>query len=615
MNKALIWTDGAARGNPNGPGGYGAIVKVTDENGGTSEYELSAGYDKTTNNRMELMGVITALESLKSPSVVTVTSDSQYVIKAFNDNWIAGWLKRGWVNSSKEPVKNIELWKRLLEAVKPHEITWVWVKGHEGHAENERCDTLATSAADASPETLFHDDGGDLRSPVNSCGKTGGSDKTGDRVRKMEIRDEVLRLKQSAPELSAASIEMRNRALIIMAQRIEDRRDEIFEANARDMERAEKNDIPDVVKKRLLYNEGKLSDSISGLKQLALLPDPLGKINFTRQLDEGLILRRVSVPIGVIGVIFEARPDAMVQIASLCIKSGNCAILKGGRETADTNAVLFGIIKDSITEAGLPGDALAQATLHSEIDDLLKCDDCVDLIIPRGTNEFVRHIMDNTKIPVMGHSSGICHIFADIDADRELSLSVIRDAKVQYPAVCNAVETILVHRGIAESFIPAMYEVLTKEGVKFRGTEEACRIIREKAGGESELMRDDEFSTEYDDLVISVKVVEDVKEAVRHINHFGSHHTDAILTENDETYGYFAQMVDSAGVYRNCSTRFADGFRYGFGAEVGVSTGKLHARGPVGLEGLTTYKYLLEGKGHIVGDYASGKKEFHHKDL
>ncbi len=424
----------------------------------------------------------------------------------------------------------------------------------------------------------------------------------------MTIREEVRKMKLDAPVLAASSAELRNRALLLVKDNLEKHAEEIFAENRKDLARAEETGVAEAVRKRLKFNEKKLQDVTAGLVQLAGLPDPLGKVTLSRELDEGLKLTRISCPIGVIGVIFEARPDALVQISSLCIKSGNCAVLKGGKETALTNRILFGIIRDSVVEAGLPQHSLLQAELHQEIDELLACDDCVDLLIPRGSNAFVRYIMDNTRIPVMGHADGICHIYVDEDASVEKAIPVILDAKTQYTAACNAVETLLVNRKAAPAFLPVLASALKEAGVKLRGTKEVTDMI----GGET---IEDEKYPEYLDLIISVKLVDDVKEAVEHINRYGSHHTDAILTENDETATYFMQMVDSAGVYRNCSTRFADGFRYGFGAEVGISTSKLHARGPVGLEGLVTYKYLLEGNGDIVGDFASGKRTFHFRDL
>ena len=425
----------------------------------------------------------------------------------------------------------------------------------------------------------------------------------------MNIKEEARRMKLAAPILAATTNEQRNTALEAIAVALEEKQTEIFQANAQDLAAADENGVTGATKKRLKFDDNKLRDCIAGLRQLQTLPDPLGKTLLARELDEGLTLTRMSVPIGVIGVIFEARPDALVQIASLCIKSGNCAILKGGKETTYTNRVLFQIIKDCAIAAGLPGSALLQAEQHNEIDELLECDQDVDLLIPRGSNKFVRYIMDNTKIPVMGHSSGVCHIYVDADADQALALPILVDAKTQYAAACNAVETVLVHQKIAAEFLPKMADAFVKAGVIVRGTKEVSEYIP------VDVIADDAFGIEYGDLIVSVKLVENIQEAVAHINQYGSHHTDCILTTNDEAAAYFIQMVDSAGVYRNCSTRFADGFRYGFGAEVGISTGKIHARGPVGLEGLVTYKYKLIGEGQIVGDYAKGIKQFHHKDL
>lgn len=429
----------------------------------------------------------------------------------------------------------------------------------------------------------------------------------------MNIQIEAHNMKLAAPKLAAMSADDRNKALLMIADALSQNKEEIFAANNEDMEAATSEGLAQSILKRLKFNDQKLSDAIAGIRQLVELPDPTGKVLLKRELDEGLVLTRVSVPIGVIGVIFEARPDALVQIASLCIKSGNCAILKGGKETARTNKVLFNIIKESVIEAGLPKECLLQAELHNEIDELLACDQDVDLLIPRGSNKFVRHIMDNTKIPVMGHSSGICHIYVDDKADLEASIPVIIDAKIQYPAACNAVETVLVNRKIAGGFLPKLAKAFTDNSVKIRGTGEVCDILSNIA--DVEIMGEDDFATEYNDLIVSIKLVDNVQEAADHINRFGSHHTDCIFTTDDKVSDYFIQMVDSAGVYRNCSTRFADGYRYGFGAEVGISTGKLHARGPVGLEGLVTYKYKLIGNGHTVGDYASGRKSFHHKDI
>jgi glutamate-5-semialdehyde dehydrogenase len=425
----------------------------------------------------------------------------------------------------------------------------------------------------------------------------------------MNIKEAVRKMKLDAPKLAASTMEQRNLALERIAEGLTAHAEEIFEANHRDMEAARADGIAESICRRLKFDEGKLRDVLGGIHQLIALPDPLGKVELARELDEGLSLYRITCPIGVIGVIFEARPDALVQISSLCLKSGNCAVLKGGKETAQTNRVLFSVIYQSALAAGMPEGCMLQAQQHDEIDALLSCDRDVDLLIPRGSNQFVQYIMNHTKIPVMGHADGICHIYVDEQYDEALAIPVITDAKTQYPAACNAVETLLVNRQIARKFLPVLARELKQRGVKLHGTGEVCEIIP------CERMEEEDFHTEYLDLALSIRLVEDVQEAVRHINRFGSHHTDCILTENQEHAEYFMQMVDSAGVYQNCSTRFADGFRYGFGAEVGISTGKLHARGPVGLEGLVTYKYRLYGHGQTVGAYAAGEREFHFRDM
>ncbi len=424
----------------------------------------------------------------------------------------------------------------------------------------------------------------------------------------MNIKEEVRKMKKVSPRVAALPLETRDRALALIKEELNARQEEIFAENSKDLTEAEKNGVAPAVMKRLKFNEAKLADVSKGIDQLISLPDPLGKVTINRELDEGLLLRRVTCPIGVIGVVFEARPDALVQISTLCIKSGNCAILKGGRETTYTNRILFSIIYACLLEAGYPENCMLQAEQHNEIDELLQCDGLVDLLIPRGSNSFVQYIMNNTRIPVMGHADGICHIYVDSEADQEEALRIIADAKTQYTAACNAVETLLVDRSIAAEFLPKLSAMLQKEGIALRGTKEVTDLI----GGET--IGDDGF-IEYLALIVSVKLVSSLEEAVDHINRFGSHHTDCIITESDEKAEEFMELVDSAGVYRNCSTRFADGFRYGFGAEVGISTGKIHARGPVGLEGLVTYKYKLYGHGQIVGDYASGKSEFHFKDI
>ena len=416
-------------------------------------------------------------------------------------------------------------------------------------------------------------------------------------------------VKQAAPELAATTNEQRNAALAAVRTALQQHQEEIFEANRQDMEQAEADGVSGPVRKRLKFDEGKLRDVMAGISDLTGMEDPLFQTQFARELDEGLVLKRVTCPIGVIGVIFGARPDALVQISALCIKSGNCAILKGGSEALRTNRTLFDIIHRAVINAGLPADCMMQLEARSEINELLECHDSVDLLIPRGSNAFVQYIMNHTKIPVMGHADGICHIYVDKEADLAKAVPIIVDAKTQYVSACNTVETILIHEDVREQLLPMLKAALDAKQVELRGTKEIAAVVDCVPATEM----DDR--TEYLDYILSAKTVKSVEEAIVPINRFGSHHTDCIITENPQTAEHFMNLVDSAGVYQNCSTRFADGYRYGFGAEVGISTGKLHARGPVGLEGLVSYKYKLYGSGQIVADYASGEKQFHFKNL
>lgn len=424
-----------------------------------------------------------------------------------------------------------------------------------------------------------------------------------------DIANVAAQMKLQSPVMAATSVEVRNEALANIREALLAHQDEIFLANKLDLEAAEQDGVAPAVVKRLKFDEGKLRDVCAGITDLIGLPDPVGRELLRRELDEGLVLVRESCPIGVIGVIFEARPDALVQISTLCLKSGNCSLLKGGSETMRTNKALFGVIYAAAVSAGLPAECLYQVEAREEISELLNCDESVDLLIPRGSNAFVRYIMDHTRIPVMGHADGICHIYIDKDANIEKAVRIVVDAKIQYTAACNAVETVLVQREAAERILPALVAALEAEGVEVRGTSEVQSIASCNPA------TDEDWDTEYLALIVSIKLVDTVDEAIEHINKHGSHHTDSIVTENAATAEHFMQLVDSAGVYCNASTRFADGFRYGFGAEVGISTSKLHARGPVGLEGLVTYKYKIYGTDHIVGDYATGVRSFHFKDL
>lgn len=425
----------------------------------------------------------------------------------------------------------------------------------------------------------------------------------------MTIQEMAKTMKLASPFMAATDVSVRNRALQAVADKILEKKDAIIEANEKDLAKAKEDGIPDSVQKRLRFGDKKINDVVAGIKDLIGLEDPVGKIQLQRELDADLLLTRVSCPIGVIGVIFESRPDAMVQISTLCIKSGNCAILKGGSEALNTNRVVFNIIKEAAVKAGIPEGALFQVEAREEINELLSCHEYVDLLIPRGSNSFVQYIMNNTKIPVMGHADGICHIYADKSLDIDQAIKVIVDSKTQYTSVCNATETLLVHKDIANELLPELNKVFKEKMVEVRGTKEVKDII------DCNDATEEDFATEYLDLIISIKNVNDIDEAIDHINKYGSHHTDCIVTKDAAAAEKFMNLVDSAGVYWNCSTRFADGYRYGFGAEVGISTGKIHARGPVGLEGLCTYKYKLVGHGNIVADYAEGRKQFNFKDI
>ncbi len=424
----------------------------------------------------------------------------------------------------------------------------------------------------------------------------------------MDYNQMAKEVKESSFLLGATALETRNHALTAIRNALEASREIIFEANRTDLAKAEADCLAAPLFSRLKFDGNKLEDVLKGITDLIHMQDPLNKILLKRQLDDGLTLIKATCPIGTIGIIFESRPDALVQISCLCIKSGNCAILKGGSEAQNTNRALFEVIRKAGIEAGLPQGFITLVESREGVEELLKCDKYIDLIIPRGSNAFVRYIQENSRIPVMGHSDGICHIYVDEMASVEKAVKIVIDSKTQYVAACNTLETLLVHKAVAHAFLPLLFSAV-KGKVALRGCADTRRIIS------CEPAAPEDFETEYLDYILSVKIVENIDEAIVHINNFGSHHTDSIVTEDSAAAEKFMSLVDSAGVYHNCSTRFADGFRYGFGAEVGISTGKLHARGPVGLDGIVTYKYKLYGNGHIVADYADGKKTFKFKDL
>ena len=409
--------------------------------------------------------------------------------------------------------------------------------------------------------------------------------------------------------LAASDIETRNAALLAMADELVARKDEIFAANRIDLAQAEQDQLAAPLLARLKFAEEKLAAVTAGLRALADLPDPIGQTTLSRELTEGLNMYRITCPIGVIGVIFESRPDALVQIASLALKSGNTVLLKGGREALNTNRALCDALRAAAEKAGLPADFAQLLETREDVAAMLKEDELIDLIIPRGSNAFVRYIMDNSRIPVLGHADGICHVYVDKAADLDMAVSIAVDSKTQNVSVCNAMETLLVHRNVAEAYLPMLLPALQAKNVKLLGDEATQAIIPVLPATE------EDWSTEYLDYTLSIKVVDSLDEAIGHINRYGSGHTDCIVTTDEAAAQAFLTRVDSAGVYHNVSTRFADGFVYGFGAEVGIATGKIHARGPMGLEGLTTYKYKLLGNGHLLAEMKNGTRQYTHKLL
>ena len=425
------------------------------------------------------------------------------------------------------------------------------------------------------------------------------------------LTDSFALVRKSAAVLAVSSDNERQLYLHTIARILTENKELIFAENKKDMDNAKAARIPDAILHRLLFSEEKLASATKGLEELALQKDPIGRTREKRELDPGFILEKRTFPIGVIGMIFEARPDALVQIAGLSLRSGNGIILKGGKEARLTNRILVKLIKKA-TEDSLFGDNwILGIESHEDVDCLLKAEGYVDLLIPRGSNAFVRHVMDNTRIPVMGHADGICTTFVDESADQDKAIDICVDAKIQYPAACNATETFLVHSAIAETFLPRLNDALVANKVRIHADGKALSYMKDAIAATEE-----DFHTEYLALECAVRIVDSVREAIDHIQSHGSHHTDAIITENKKNADLFISYVDSADVFVNCSTRFSDGFRFGLGAEVGISTSKLHARGPVGLEGLMTTKWILTGNGQTVAEY-SGKngKSFHHKEL
>ncbi len=410
-------------------------------------------------------------------------------------------------------------------------------------------------------------------------------------------------------KISQTENNSRIKALNYMADSLEKNTKEILEANNEDYTRAEKKGISKALLSRLKLSKEKLTSGIEGVRKVGDLADPINQVQIKRELSKGLILERKTVPIGVLGVIFESRPDAVMQISSLAIRSGNGVMLKGGSEANLTNTAIVKALQKGLHESGLDKNAICLLTSRKDSMSMLNLEKYINLIIPRGSNELVKFIQENTRIPVLGHADGICHLFIDNEANLEMALAVALDSKIQYPAACNAIETLLVHKDIAKVFLEKAIPLFNSNDVKLIGDKRSLKLgLKHEASIE-------DWQTEYLDLILSIKIVDDLEEAITHIQKFSSKHTDGIITENIRNAKKFMNIVDSAGVFHNCSTRFADGFRYGFGAEVGISTQTLPPRGPVGLEGLVTYRYFLKGNGNIVDHFSSGKAIYTHKDL
>jgi glutamate-5-semialdehyde dehydrogenase len=428
--------------------------------------------------------------------------------------------------------------------------------------------------------------------------------------RKMKIAERAGVAKAASIRLGAVKTEVKNAALNEIAKALQEHGREIVAANQRDLAAAQAGHLAAPLLKRLKFDEGKLADVCAGIHSLIKLPDPVGRTLCATELDDGLELYRVSCPIGVLGVVFESRPDALVQISTLCLKSGNACLLKGGREAARTNRLLAATIAQAAETAGLPAGWIQLLETRQDVAAMLALDEQIDLIIPRGSNEFVRHIMQHTNIPVLGHAAGICHVYVAADADLDLAVRVTVDSKCEYVAVCNAAETLLVDAAIAAQFLPLVQKALDACHCRLKGCDRTRAII------DCEPATEADWATEYLDAILSIKVVDGLDAAIDHINRYGSGHTDAILTADRDAAERFMNLVDSADVFWNCSTRFSDGYRYGLGAEVGISTNKIHARGPVGLDGLVIYKWKLYGKGQIVADYTGpNARKFTHKKL
>ena len=407
---------------------------------------------------------------------------------------------------------------------------------------------------------------------------------------------------------AAAGAEVRNGALANLERLLREREAELLAANKSDLEAPGNADLPGPLLQRLALSPSKLETLREGVRTLLAGPDPVGSPLLRRELDDGLILEQVRAPLGVLLIIFESRPDAVIQIGSLAARTGNAALMKGGSEAAHSNRALTDLLREAVGEAGGDPNVIQNVEGRRAVADLLEMDHHIDLVIPRGSAELVRSIQKASRIPVLGHADGVCHVYVDASADPQRAVKVTLDAKTDYPAVCNAAETLLIHREYPAG--ADLIRALLEAGVEVRGD----AAVREMADGAAAASPAD-FGCEFGDLTIAAAVVDDLDEAVAHIHRYGSAHTETIVAEDREAGERFLQAVDAASVFWNASTRFADGFRYGLGAEVGIATGRVHARGPVGMGGLLTGKWLLRGAGHAAGDYGPGQRAFTHRNL
>jgi len=428
----------------------------------------------------------------------------------------------------------------------------------------------------------------------------------------MNVSEIAKNANASALVLAHLSTDLKNQALGMMADALEEHCDAILSANKKDLEFAENEGVAKALIARLALNDEKVRGMAKGIRSVVALEDPVGKVKSVMEMDQDMVVEQVTCPIGVIGAIFESRPDAVPQISSLCLKSGNAVILKGGREAQNSNKVIVNLLVEAMSKVpGVPQSAVQMIETRAEVVDMLKEEKHIHLIVPRGSNSFVKYIQENTRIPVLGHSEGVCHGYIDKSADLDKAIRISLDSKLQYPAACNAMETLLVHKDISAEILPDLVAKFREKQVELVGCLKTCQVVPEVSPA-----CEADWGLEYNDLKLSIKIVDGLSEAVKFINKHGSGHTDVIITDNRQQAEQFLNEVSSASVMWNASTRFADGFRYGLGAEIGISTNRTHARGPVGLEGLVIYKYKLYGNGQIVGDYTGDNaREFTHKSL